>query len=378
MCAKKNNTIKKQSQRILFLYLNTGNGHKTIANSVKKGIECYPHFLEKDKLFLKHGFNPKYRLLTMFYEGGYRFTIDYLPGAYSFFYDINCNKHVLNISKHFTVWGNVRYLKHIVKKHTITKIVSFHFAVSPIAEKVIQRYFPHIQLINVITDPYTAHPAWFLTKKAGYVFFSQQLADYYVPKCNIDNYTIQPFPIHPIFKKRIKQKNNTEQFKVLIAGGGEGFKKALNIAKCFAKKEAAISLVIVCGRNKKLQKQLERIIKQHPLFDLQVYGFVHNMHELMFQSDCVISKCGASIVHEVLASGKPYIISQYIHGQEKGNMHFIKNNNCGWFIQDEKKIYQKVIELKNNQEYYDTICKNIEKCTIDSDLTEISKYIINF
>ncbi|OJF75958.1 MAG: hypothetical protein BKP49_09045 [Treponema sp. CETP13] len=375
----------EEPQKILFLYLNTGNGHKAIADIVKKAIEKSQNFCENhNKIYLEHGFDPKHKFTTLFYETGYRFTIAMLPGAYSLFYDVNCNPVCLNITKQLTIFGNVQHLRQLIKRYHITKIVSFHFSTSAIAERVIRKYYPQISLINTVTDPYTAHPCWFLTKKAGYIFFSKQLANQYVKKYAIKNYTIQPFPVNPLFHSSLTEpsfhssnkKNN--KFRVLIVGGGEGLRGATRITELFARKNGNIKLTVVCGRNTELKHLLNLLKVAYPNFDLTILGFVHNMHELMANSDCIISKCGASIVHEVLASGKPYIISQYIHGQELGNMRFVKKNGCGWFLKNPQKIYQKVIELQQNPKYYDKICKNIQKLNIHSDLKGITEYILKY
>jgi processive 1,2-diacylglycerol beta-glucosyltransferase len=81
-------------------------------------------------------------------------------------------------------------------------------------------------------------------------------------------------------------------------------------------------MVVVCGNNAELRKDLE--IRQKSESRLKkVFGFVDFMDELMAMSDLLITKPGGITVSESIAMGIPMILIEPIPGQEEANADYL-------------------------------------------------------
>lgn len=386
-------------QNILFLYLNTGNGHITPARHIKKAIE-QRFSNETPSIYLEHGFAPQNRLDQFFFEKGYNISSAFIPAAYTLFYEITRPRISMATLASFSSRKNFRHIARLIKEKNITKIVCFHFAVTPTIFKALEHFNLDIPVIVVVTDPFTAHPSWFLFRnRVAYVVFSDQMQKHALMAHGVSTAHSFPFILSPeisetsaIAKKKAYElredsSKTDKSFGVLIAGGGEGLSNVIKIVLYIVKKfvqdfatskttpVTPIAFTIVCGRNVAQKLALEKLIKQYPQLPLTVHGFVHNMPELLSKADCVISKAGASTVFEVLAMQKPLIITRYIHGQELGNVEFVVQNGCGWFIRKSSDIYKKILQLKNDPAYYAKIVQNAEKLNINSQLDNLADFI---
>lgn len=68
-------------------------------------------------------------------------------------------------------------------------------------------------------------------------------------------------------------------------------------------------MVVICGRNQKLQERLRArpAGAGHPL--LHVRGFVDNIHEWMGACDAIITKAGPGTIAEALIAGLPILLN---------------------------------------------------------------------
>ena len=85
--------VCNNKENYLFLYLNTGSGHRTPAVILKKEIE------EKygDNVYLLNGFSSKQHISHAFFETGYHSSSATYPAVYSAFYDITTSYYEVNI-----------------------------------------------------------------------------------------------------------------------------------------------------------------------------------------------------------------------------------------------------------------------------------------
>ena len=81
-------------------------------------------------------------------------------------------------------------------------------------------------------------------------------------------------------------------------------------------------MIVVCGNNAKLKKDLEIRQKSEPRLK-RVFGFVDFMDELMAVSDLLITKPGGITVSESIATGLPMILIEPIPGQEEANADYL-------------------------------------------------------
>ena len=80
---------------------------------------------------------------------------------------------------------------------------------------------------------------------------------------------------------------------------------------------------------------------------------------------------------EILHLKKISIIIDYIWGQEKGNMEYIRDNNMGIFERDITKIPSILNELLNNKERHQSFISNIENEKLKIGTEEVTKFILS-
>jgi processive 1,2-diacylglycerol beta-glucosyltransferase len=107
---------------------------------------------------------------------------------------------------------------------------------------------------------------------------------------------------------------------LLVLSGGFGMGPVAKILGELNKVATPVQLVVVCGRNEELRRELAVMDRRHPT---HVLGFASNMHELMAVSDLVISKPGGLTSSEALAMGRPMFVIDPIPGQEAANSDFL-------------------------------------------------------
>ncbi len=374
-----------KQQRVLFLYLNTGNGHITPARILAQNIQ--KRYGDTVEPILLNGFSSKQYFLKTLFERGYHFTNTFVRGAYSLFYDINTIPFVLRLTTLSTLVQTVPFLTKYIQENGITKIVCLHFALCPAAASAIRKCTGKIPLIIVVTDPFTAHPSWFLIKRAQYIVFSNDLKEQAVSK-GIQDVTVFPFVLKPDFNgissisAAAALQQNRKTFRVLVIGGGEGLPGMVKLIRYILQKESCrseplLSLTAVCGKNVVAYTRLSRISRKYRTEQLNILGYVHNIPELMQNADCIISKAGASTVFEILSCCKPVIFCTYIHGQELGNVRYAVQNGAGWFIQKPADIYQKLCFLAEHPAECRRASQAAASLRIHSDLDHITRFIID-
>ena len=107
---------------------------------------------------------------------------------------------------------------------------------------------------------------------------------------------------------------------LLVLGGGLGLGPVAEILGELNKLATAVQVVVVCGRNEELRRELAAQERRHPT---HVLGFVTCMHEIMAVSDLVLTKPGGLTTSEALAMGKPLFVLNPIPGQEAANSDFL-------------------------------------------------------
>ncbi len=371
----------------MFFYLKTGGGHLAPAKAVaEKIIHKNNNSVE---IVLIDGLSESPRLARKIIEDGYRNAVNRAVWTFEFLYAI----HKIRIVAITTSVIVSKILKPIIEKRILSeqpdKIVLFHFfLVRPVFE-IIKKHNLLIPVLTVVTDPFTAHPIWFLQEQQNYIVFSDLLKEKCLNK-GIDENNIRVFPFvldqkysRRVGAARIKAIRSELGLKadskvILILGGGEGMPKGKRILKNILKYNINAEIVVVCGRNTKMLEHIGKLKIKYQLNNVKIFGYIDFVHKLISISDVVISKCGASTFMEILLLGKVQIINNYIWEQEKGNVDYVCKGEMGILEKDTYKIPALINRLFSDKEYYNNHIRNIRKASISNGVEKVSDYIMEF
>jgi 1,2-diacylglycerol 3-beta-galactosyltransferase len=374
-------------EKYLFFYLKTGGGHLAPAKAVADKMMSKSN--SDVEILLVDGLSESITPIKKIIEGGYKTAVNKAAWTFEFLYAL----HKISIISKTTAAIISYFAKPAVERSILAtlpdKIVLFHFfLIKPVFE-IIKKYELDIPVITVVTDPFTAHPMWFLHKGQDYVVFSELLKDKCIEK-GIDKKSLHVFPfvLDSKFSAKVSEAKRLKIRKelgfkadskiILIIGGGEGMPRGKKILKKIIKKNVDAEIAIVCGKNEKLYSRAIKLKLRYGSDNLKVFGFVDFVHSLICISDVVITKCGASTAMEILIMGKVPVINNYIWEQEKGNMEFVCKGNMGILEKNTKTLPDVLNKLLTDNEFYNSLRSNIKNASIKNGVGQVSDYILNF
>ena len=110
-----------------------------------------------------------------------------------------------------------------------------------------------------------------------------------------------------------------------VLAGREGGRNSLKIVDLLLKKRLNATVLIQCGLNEPLRHAASR------RKGVKVIGFPESLIPLFRESSVLITKPGALTISELVALKKTFILDTWpaIMPQERGNVEFVQEENCG-------------------------------------------------
>jgi UDP-N-acetylglucosamine:LPS N-acetylglucosamine transferase len=372
-------------EKFIFFYLNTGGGHlapaKAVAEKIKSG-----HKTDVDILLI-NGLEGSKSFVRSIIETGYKNAVNKAVWTYELLYAIHKIKVVSKITACVLSYFIIKPIEKQILQTRPKKIVVFHFfLVKPVFE-ILKKHQLDLPVITVVTDPFTAHPIWFLQKGQRYIVFSEMLREKCIKQgIESDKIKVFPFVLDHKFSHKVNEATSlairrrlgfqSESKIILIMGGGDGMPHGKKILKNIIKSNMDAEVAVICGKNKKMYSHLIKLKEKYGADNLKIYEFIDFVYSLISISDVVITKCGASTFMEILLLGKVPLIHNYIWEQEKGNMEFVCNSNMGILEKSSKRIPGVLHKLLTNENYYDSLRNNIKKASISNGVGPVSDYIL--
>ncbi len=218
--------------------------------------------------------------------------------------------------RHFLYSKVRRYVGRFIESESPDILLSVH----PMLNHFIQRYISEERLgipcYTFLTDPFP--PFW-----RGWT--SPYVDRYFVPTdealqgltaSGVPAWRIErvPMPVRPGFVPATMTE--IEEFRsalkldgastILINGGARGGGPILEIYETIRRSAAASSnILVVCGRNHRLQWRIERLQDRKT----RTFGFVEDIYRYVAASDLVVTKPGALSAYEALACGVPVLFT---------------------------------------------------------------------
>ncbi|MBI3962345.1 MAG: glycosyltransferase [Deinococcus sp.] len=181
--------------------------------------------------------------------------------------------------------------------------------------------------VSIVTD-FEAHALWMEPGVDLYCVATEETKGRLVARgAAAENVAVTGIPIAlkfscPVDPPAVRQRMGLrdEWPTLLVLSGGSGMGPVAQILSELRKLTKPVQIVVVCGHNEELRRELTGQDWRHPT---HILGFVTNMHELMAVADLVITKPGGLTSSEALAMGKPIFVLNPIPGQEAANSDFL-------------------------------------------------------
>ena len=334
------------------MYISEVSGHRSATMAIEKAIKE----LQPDTEILNiNAFNYTNPISEKVVNRIYMEVIKRTPKVWDYLYDNpSVVKGLENIKKHIHK-SNSPKLKKLFDRFNPDLIVCTQAFPCGMVADYKKTYNVNLPLVAVLTD-YIPHSYWVYDLVDYYITHSddvsQRLEKKGVGPSKIKDYGI-PFD-HKFTQKLDKDKIyhklglDIQKPVVLIMGGGQGLGPIKTIVKSLEKSQYDIQELIVTGTNKKLFASLKRRIK-HYKKDIRLFGFIHNVHELMYISKVILSKPGGVTTAEVLSLGLPMVIVKPIPGQEVNNTNFLTQKGAAIKVDEPRDSYKIIDELLSDK-----------------------------
>ncbi len=342
------------SKRILFLLSDTGGGHRASARAIGEAVEqLHPGQYELiiDDLWKNH----------------MPWPVCCIPDTYGWM--TGPGKQLWHLAWKLSSYQRLQSMLFgsfapIIEKSVVEFIrsvkpdiaVSVHPLMNHLGIEWMKTAGLDVPFITVVTDMVTLHPSW-ICPRVDHCFVPTQEARQVALKYGMpdEKLTVHGQPVGLKFKRLAGNKMEYKQNlgidpsrpAILMVAGGEGQRQLYRTARQVAAAVNQAQLLIVSGRNKKLKEKLDQTPWQIPT---RVFGFVDHMPELMAASDILITKAGPSTISEAFITGLPLLISDYIPGQETGNVHYVKQHQAGTYAPKNKQLVATLQEWLNGSE----------------------------
>ncbi|WML56628.1 glycosyltransferase [Neobacillus sp. PS2-9] len=338
--------------KILILSATYGDGHKQVANAISEAVDFSLPNVEPIILDIMQWLHPYLYPVSNYC---YKKVINKFPQLYSFLYRKTHARSTFSAKLNALFSRGMSSLLEILQTMNPKVVVSTYPLAAGIMSKLKEQGFIDVPVVTIITD-YTDHSYWLHPYTDQYVVGSNQVKEKLI-SLGIDPHKIKCTGI-PIRQKFIQTEPRDvlaekyglipNQFTVLVMGGGEGFiGKGISTFRAFEKLASPIQLIIICGRNRKLQKQLEAVVRNSK-HKVLILGFSEDINELMAVSDLMVSKSGGVTTTEAMAMELPLLIYRPLPGQEEDNAKFLVKSGMAILAKNEEDIISNIQNMLSN------------------------------
>ena len=244
--------VKKK--KILILMSKTGNGHLSVAETLKEYFE----YVDPNKFEVKivDALQDYSTQMIKNMSKSYVPVVKYLPTLYTSGFYFTDNEIRLSLLLSLIRLQSRRKVTTLIDSFKPDLIISVHPLINNISGEISKK--KKIPFGVVITDMYNVHESWFNKDADLYVAPNQYVAKQ-CRKHGIKNIITHPIPVKLKFSKlinkdKIRQKYNLDKDKytVLFTFGGSGTVNPTKIIKELTKKDIdKYQIIVINGKNEK-------------------------------------------------------------------------------------------------------------------------------
>ena len=151
--------------------------------------------------------------------------------------------------------------------------------------------------------------------------------------------------------ERLKHGLEAPRVTVLVLFGGQGArKKMLDIDARLSESGLPIQLILICGKNDRLQAELRAQPRPMPRL---IEGFTTNVPYYMQLADCFVGKPGPGSIAEALEMGLPIIVERnaWTLPQERYNAVWVREKQLGLVVKNFDHIVDAVQRLLEEETF---------------------------
>lgn len=319
--------------RILFLFSDTGGGHRSAAQAIHEAIDLYWPGRAEISLadFYVEAFPPLLNRTGALYgpmvnKADWTWRASWTLGEYRLVRGPLWRVLMPTMKGRFV---------RLIQAHDPDVVVSVHpLASTPMA--VAAHALPQpIPALTVVTDLVDGSAAWY-DSGVNFTYVPTAPARDKGLRLGLEPGRVEVVgqPVSPRFQPfagdratlRRRLGLHPDKTTLLIVGGGEGMGNVYATACAIDASELDVQMAVVAGRNAALKADLDAFEWTAPTV---VTGFVRNMPEWMAASDVIVTKAGPGTIAEALIEGLPMLLSGYVPGQEKANVDYVVNEGVG-------------------------------------------------
>src|SRR5579864_1076672 len=356
------------TKRALFLISDTGGGHRSAANAITAALDEIhePYSFEhRTEDVAAHCSFPLTQL-----GWGYSTALRYAPPVYGALYYATNGRRRYKALVRFCEPLYRERLRELFLNYSPDVIVSVHPLLNHAALRArADAHMQSVPVVTVITDLGKVHESWLTPEADAIVVPAREVYERALSRGVLpQRLRMLGQPIHPKFDDVVGSKEELRRelglprdtFVTLLMAGGEGGGKLMPTTIAVAKARLPMHLVVVCGRNETLRAKLEDVAPSLPT-PLTVLGFTDKIPELMRTSDLLVTKAGPGTLAEANAAQLPVVVYDYVPGQERGNVDFVRSNGIGLVaINSTAEVRRAVERLVRNSALVENMRRNQE------------------
>jgi 1,2-diacylglycerol 3-beta-galactosyltransferase len=325
--------------RILFLYSDTGGGHRAAAQAIDSALRTVEGgarvWTDHVDAFASCGVFPLREGVA-----SYGTMLKVQPSPYPAIYHLTNGRTRFRVISELGMPFIRRNLRRMLTSTRPDLVVSVHPLLNAFSRRLINAMRLDTQLVTVITDLVTIHHSWTAAAAAD---------EYVVPSTEARTLCIERgipascvhdlgLPIRDGFypapagtgAAKAALGLDPSRRTLLVMGGGEGGGRLKHLLAGVAAtvRRLDLQVVVITGRNESLRRRLAESTHDFG-HGARVLGFVENVADYMRAADLLLTKAGPGAIAEAAAVGLPVVLYEYISGQERGNLDYVRARRAG-------------------------------------------------
>ncbi len=344
-------------KKVLILSAGTGSGHIRAAQAIEEACK-------KDKRISEvlhiDALDYTNRVFQKIYSKGYLEAVKTAPDLWAYAFEAT-DKPWQN---HFAVAAmnrlNSQPLINKIREYKPDICICTHGMPAAIISRLIMQDRLHTNLGIVVTD-YYVHALW-LTDIFTRYFVPKEESKTHLSLLGLptDRIVVSGIPVMKAFAAKASRQTLRQKYGfsatlplVVLSAGTFGVMSAADMIKILEQIKTRCQIVVICGKNQKLKRELETFIKtQQGIAEnkYSIIGFTDAMHDYLKMAEVFIGKPGGLSTSECLVCGVPMIIWDPIPGQEVYNTYHVLEHGAGVMPNNALTIGFKVDGILGNPE----------------------------